>query len=86
MPSQRHGSNSASVRVPRINSRFPDILLIFPHYQLFRHLKTLPEYAVKRQKLPIFSLHPAEEISFFSGNWRVEAWRLKMFTTLLAKL
>jgi hypothetical protein len=47
---------SASVPVSRINRHFPDFLLIFPLYQLFRHFKTLPEYVAKRRKRPILSL------------------------------
>jgi hypothetical protein len=60
---------------PRINSRFPDILVIFPKHQLFQRLKTLPEYLGKSgNPHSIFHKIQPTNGSFFSGKCRGDAW------------
>ena len=67
---------------PKINSRFPEIFLIFPNHPLFQHLKTLPEYPVKsRNPHSLFHVIRPTNGSFFSSRSRVDAWKLKLFTT-----
>jgi hypothetical protein len=62
---------------------FPNIRLTIPKSQLFPQLKTLPEYLAKTGIRQCLFIKSSEGSFALSGTCRIDAWRLKMFTTLL---